>query len=84
VHDEISGCADVVLAQLANPVLMPSALPNTNTTEVNLNICLQAGMQGRTSRMCNPEATSAPIVLYEEKRDIFGEQCEHIVINYIN
>jgi hypothetical protein len=54
--DEISGRADVVLAQLANPVLVLSALPNTDTVEVDPNICLQAGMQGRTASMCNPEA----------------------------
>jgi hypothetical protein len=39
--DKISRCADVVLAQLANPLLMAS--------------------------MCNPEAASVPIVLYEGK-----------------
>jgi hypothetical protein len=54
--DEISGRADVVLAQLANPVLVLSALPNTDTVEVDPNICLQVGMQGRTVSMCNPEA----------------------------
>jgi hypothetical protein len=57
----------VVLAQLANLVLVPGALPNIDTTEVNPNICLQASMQGRTASMCNPEDASAPMVLYEEK-----------------
>jgi hypothetical protein len=65
--DEISGHADVVLAQLANPVLVLSALPYADIAEVHPNICLQAGMQGRTASMCSPEATDAPIVLYEEK-----------------
>jgi hypothetical protein len=65
--DEIRGRANVVLAQLANLVLVLSALPYTDIAEVDPTIFFQAGMEGRTASMCSPEATDAPIVLYEYK-----------------
>jgi hypothetical protein len=59
-----SGPADAVWTQLAKPVLVLSALPNADTTDLDPSIRWQAGMQGLAATICIPVAADAPIVLY--------------------
>lgn len=62
----MSGPADAVLTQLAKPVLVLSALPNAETTDLDPSIRWQPGMQGRAATICIPVAADAPIVVYVE------------------
>ena len=65
--EEVIGPTDVGLEQLPNPVLVLSALPNADSTDVEPSTCLQAGMHGRMASICIPVVTDAPIALYVEK-----------------
>jgi hypothetical protein len=61
-----TGPADAVCTQLAKPVLVLSALPNADTTDLDPSILWHAGMQGLAATICIPVAADAPIVVYVE------------------